>query len=226
MKQSTSTSTSTRIRSLSGRGMRAPSSLAALVAASAAASALATAANAALTSYADEASWRAAAGAVTTVAAPNIPSGGLYLPQLGLDADGVGGVPIPSILVDPWGLPAGTNVLQAGQNGQVWSRTFQFSQPIATAFAIDWLFRPEQDILGVSAYFGSTHVGSLFWEPASAFPGPPRFYGFTSTLPFSRVVLVGTQISWGRAVMFTQIPAPGAVALLALAPLASTRRRR
>ena len=205
--------------------MRAPSSLAALVAASAAASALATAANAALTSYADEASWRAAAGAVTTVAAPNIPSGGLYLPQLGLDA-AVVGTPIPSFLVDPWGLPAGTNVLQAGQNGQVWSRTFNFSQPIATAFAIDWLFRPEQDILGVSAYFGSTHVGSLFWEPASAFPGPPRFYGFTSTLPFSRVVLVGTQISWGRAVMFTQIPAPGAVALLALAPLASTRRRR
>lgn len=207
--------------------MRAPSSLAALVAASAAASALATAANAALTSYADEASWRAAAGAVTTVAAPNIPSGGLYLPQLGLDADGVGGVPIPSILVDPWGLPAGTNVLQAGQNGDVWSRPFNFSQPIVTAFAIDWLFRPEfVQSLGVDVYFGSTLVGSMAWEPASAFPGPPRFYGFTSTLPFSRVVLVGTHMSWGRAVMFTQIPAPGAVALLALAPLASTRRRR
>ena len=206
--------------------MRAPSSLAALVAASAAASALATAANAALTSYADEASWRAAAGAVTTVAAPNIPSGGLYLPQLGLDA-AVVGTPIPSILVDPWGLPAGTNVLQAGQNGQVWSRTFNFSQPIATAFAIDWLFRPEQDILGVDVYFGSTLVGSMPWEPpTSAFPGPPRFYGFTSTLPFNQVVLVGTHMSWGRAVMFTQIPAPGAVALLALAPLASTRRRR
>jgi len=195
-------------------------------AASAAASALATAANAALTSYADEASWRAAAGAVTTVAAPNIPSGQFYLPELGISNSGIGGVPIPSFLVDPWGLPAGTNVLQADQNGDVWSRPFNFSQPIVTAFAIDWLFRPEQDILGVSAYFGSTHVGSLFWEPASAFPGPPRFYGFTSTLPFNQVVLVGTQISWGRAVMFTQIPAPGAVALLALAPLASTRRRR
>ena len=206
--------------------MRAPSSLAALVAVSAAASALATAANAALTNYADEASWRAAAGAVTTVAAPNIPSGLLYLPQLGLSADPVG-TPIPSFLVDPWGLPAGTNVLGAGVDGQVWSRSFVFSQPIATAFAIDWLFRPEfVQALGVSAYFGSTHVGSLFWDPASAFPGPTRFYGFTSTLPFNHVVLVGTHVSFGRAVMFTQIPAPGAVALFALAPLAATRRRR
>jgi hypothetical protein len=220
-------STSTRTRILSGRGMRAPSSLAALVAVSAVASALATAANAALTNYADEASWRAAAGAVTTVAAPNInlPTGGLYLPELGFGAE-VGVLPIPSFLVDPWGLPAGTNVLGAGVDGQVWSRSFVFSQPIATAFAIDWLFRPEADILGVSAYFGSTHVGSLFWEPASAFPGPTRFYGFTSTLPFSRVVLVGTHVSFGRSVMFTQIPAPGAVALLALAPLAAVRRRR
>ena len=216
-------STSTRTRSLSGRGMRAPSSLAALVAVSAAASA----ANAALTNYADEASWRAAAGAVTTVAAPNIPSGVLYLPQLGIVADGVYGGPIPSFLVDPWGLPAGTNVLGAGVDFQVWSRSFVFSQPIATAFAIDWLFRPEfVQALGVSAYFGSTHVGSLFWDPASAFPGPTRFYGFTSTLPFSRVVLVGTHVSFGRAVMFTQIPAPGAVALFALAPLAAVRRRR
>jgi hypothetical protein len=208
--------------------MRAPSSLTALVAVFAVASALATAANAALTNYADEASWRAAAGAVTTVAAPNInlPTGSLYLPELGLDASiGVG--PIPSFLVDPWGLPAGTNVLGAGVNGHVWSRSFIFSQPIATAFAIDWLFRPEfVQALGVSAYFGSTHVGSLFWDPASAFPGPTRFYGFTSTLPFSRVVLVGTHVSFGRSVMFTQIPAPGAVALFALAPLASTRRRR
>jgi len=205
--------------------MRAPSSLAALVAVSAVASALATAANAALTNYADEASWRAAAGAVTTVAAPNIPAGPLYLPQLGLDAS-VGAGPIPSFLIDPWGLPAGTNVFGTGVDGQPWSRSFNFTQPIATAFAIDWLFRPEAHILGASAYFGSTHVGSVFWEPASDFPGPTRFYGFTSTLPFSRVVLVGTHISFGRAVMFTQIPAPGAVALFALAPLVARRRRR
>jgi hypothetical protein len=199
-------STSTRTRSLSGRGMRAPSSLAALVAVSA----VASAADAALTNYADEASWRAAAGAVTTVAAPNIPSGQFYLPELGIGGD-VGGTPIPSFLVDPWGL----------------SRSFIFSQPIATAFAIDWLFRPEfVQALGVSAYFGSTHVGSLFWDPASAFPGPTRFYGFTSTLPFNHVVLTGTHVSFGRAVMFTQIPAPGAVALFALAPLAAVRRRR
>ena len=215
-------STSTRTRSLSGRGMRAPSSLAALVAVSA----VASAADAALTNYADEASWRAAAGAVTTVAAPNIPSGGLYLPELGLDASVVG-VPIPSPFVDPWGLPAGTNVLRAGVDGQVWSRSFVFSQPIATAFAIDWLFRPEfVQALGVDVYFGSTFVGSMSWEPASAFPGPTRFYGFTSTLPFNHVVLTGTHVSFGRAVMFTQIPAPGAVALFALAPLAAVRRRR
>jgi hypothetical protein len=118
-------------------------------------------------------------------------------------------------------------VLRAGVDFQVWSRSFVFSQPIATAFAIDWLFRPEQDILGVDVYFGSTLVGSMSWEPpTSDFAGPPRFYGFTSTLPFNHVVLVGTHLSFGRSVMFTQIPAPGAVALFALAPLASTRRRR
>jgi hypothetical protein len=206
--------------------MRASSSLAALVAVSAVASALATAANAALTNYADEASWRAAAGAVTTVAAPNIPAGLLSLPQLGLASSGVGAGPIPSYLIDPWGLPAGTNVFGTGVDGQPWSRSFNFTQPIATAFAIDWLFRPEADILGASAYFGSTHVGSVFWEPASDFPGPTRFYGFTSTLPFNQVILVGTHISFGRSVMFTQIPAPGAVALFALAPLAAVRRRR
>ena len=204
--------------------MRAPSSLAALVAVSA----VASAADAALTNYADEASWRAAAGAVTTVAAPNIPSGVLYLPQLGIVADGVYGGPIPSFLVDPWGLPAGTNVLGAGVDFQVWSRTFQFSQPIATAFAIDWLFNesfwPGQ--YNARFYYGGTLIGTVNLEGSDGIPGPTRFYGFTSTLPFSRVVLSGISVSYGRAVMFTQIPAPGAVALFALAPLAAIRRRR
>ena len=207
--------------------MRAPSSLAALVAVSAVASALATAANAALTNYADEASWRAAAGAVTTVAAPNIPSGELYLPELGLDASIIG-TPIPSFLVDPWGLPAGTNVLGAGSISTPWSRDFVFAQPIATAFAIDWLFNesfwPGQ--YSARFYRGSTLIGSVNLEGSDGIPGPTKFYGFTSTLPFSRVVLSGISVSYGRAVMFTQIPAPGAVALFALAPLAAIRRRR
>ena len=213
----------TETQAHAGRLLCAPLSLAGI----ATTIACAPQASAALTSYADEASWRAAAGAVTTIAAPNIPAGPLYLPQLGLASSDVGAGPIPSYLIDPWGLPAGTNVIAAGIDYETWARSFNFTQPIATAFAIDWLFRPEQDILGVDVYFGSTLVGSMSWEPpTSDFAGPPRFYGFTSTLPFNHVVLVGTHVSFGRAVMFTQIPAPGAVALFALAPLVARRRRR
>jgi len=192
--------------------------------------ACASQASAALTSYADEASWRAAAGAVTTVAAPNInlPTGGLYLPELGLDA-AIGVLPIPSFLVDPWGLPAGTNVLGAGSMMSTsWSRSFVFAQPIATAFAIDWLFNesfwPGQ--YSARFYYGATLIGTVNLEGSDGIPGPTRFYGVTSTLPFGRVMLYGTSVSYGRAVMFTQIPAPGAVALFALAPLVAQRRRR
>ena len=190
--------------------------------------ACASRASAALTTYTDEASWRAASGAVTTIAAPNIPSGPLYLPELGFGAE-VGVLPIPSFLVDPWGLPAGTNVLGAGSvMSTSWSRSFVFAQPIATAFAIDWLFNesfwPGQ--YSARFYDGATLIGTVNLEGSDGIPGPTRFYGFTSTLPFGRVVLSGISVSYGRAVMFTQIPAPGAVALFALAPLVAQRRRR
>lgn len=185
----------------------------------------ATPAAAALTHYADEASWRAAAGATTTIAVPNIPQGAINMQQLGLSSAGAGGIPIPPFLVDPWNLPAGTTIMAAGGGG-VWSVPWDFTQPI-TAFAIDWLFNPgSSGWLGASAYLGTTHVGSVFWQPATQIPGPPKFYGFTSSLPFNRVVITAAATSWGRAVMFSQIPSPGAVALLALAPLATRRRRR
>jgi hypothetical protein len=173
----------------------------------------ATPAAAALTHYANEASWRAAAGATTTIGAPNIPQGAIEMPQLGLSGAGAGGVPIPSFLVGPWNLPAGTTIMQVGVGG-TWSDEWTFTQPTVTAFAIDWLCNP------------ATHVGSVFWQPASQIPGPPVFYGFTSSLPFNRVVITAAGQSWGRAVMFSQIPSPGALALLALAPLATRRRRR
>jgi hypothetical protein len=215
----------TETQARAGRLLCAPLSLAGI----ATTIACAPQASAALTSYADEASWRAAAGAVTTVAAPNInlPTGSLYLPELGLAASiGVG--PIPSFLVDPWGLPAGTNVLGAGSISTPWSRDFVFAQPIATAFAIDWLFNesfwPGQ--YNARFYYGGTLIGTVNLEGSDGIPGPTRFYGFTSTLPFNHVVLSGISISYGRAVMFTQIPAPGAVALFALAPLVAQRRRR
>ena len=181
---------------------------------------------AALTHYADEASWRAAAGATTTIAVPNIPQGAINMQQLGLSSAGAAGVSIPPFLVGPWNLPAGTTIMQVGTSG-VWSVPWNFTQPI-TAFAIDWLFNPYMlpGTLGASAYLGTTHVGSVFWQPASQIPGPPVFYGFTSSQPFNRVVITAAGTSWGRAVMFSQIPSPGALALLALAPLATRRRRR
>jgi hypothetical protein len=186
-----------------------------------------TPAAAALTHYDDESSWRAAAGATTTIGAPNIPQGAIEMPQLGLSGAGAGGVPIPSFLVGPWNLPAGTTIMQVGVGG-TWSDEWTFTQPTVTAFAVDWLFNPgiQPGFLGASAYLGTTHVGSVFWQPASQIPGPPVFYGFTSSLPFNRVVITAAGQSWGRAVMFSQIPAPGTLALLALAPLATRGRRR
>jgi hypothetical protein len=197
-----------------------------VLASSIAALCTATPAAAALTHYADEASWRAAAGATTTIAVPNIPQGAINMQQLGLSSAGAAGVSIPPFLVGPWNLPAGTTIMQVGTSG-VWSVPWNFTQPI-TAFAIDWLFNPYMlpGTLGASAYLGTTHVGSVFWQPASQIPGPPVFYGFTSSQPFNRVVITAAGTSWGRAVMFSQIPSPGALALLALAPLATRRRRR
>jgi len=187
----------------------------------------ATPAAAALTHYADEASWRAAAGATTTIGVPNIPQGAINMQQLGLSGAGAAGVPIPSFLAGAWSLPAGTTIMQVGVGG-TWSTEWTFTQPTVTAFAIDWLFNPgiQTGVLGADVYLGTTHVGSVGWQPASQIPGPPRFYGFTSSLPFNRVVITAQGQSWGRAVMFSQIPAPSALALLALAPLATRRQRR
>ena len=183
---------------------------------------------AALTHYADEASWRAAAGATTMIGVPNIPQGVINMQQLGLSSAGAGGVSIPPFLVGPWNLPAGTTIMQAGIQ-QPWSSSWTFTQPIVTAFALDWLFQPgSSGWLGADVYLGTTHVGSVSgaWQPATQIPGPPVFYGFTSSQPFNRVVMTAAGTSWGRAVMFSQIPAPGAIAVLGLAALATRRRRR
>ena len=189
----------TETQSRAGRRLCASLSLAGI----AATIACAPQASAALTSYADEASWRAAAGAVTTVAAPNIPSGGLYLPQLGLDA-AVATFPIPAFLIEPWDLPAGTNVMGIGGWDGGWSSDFVFAEPIATSFAIDWLFNesfwPGQ--YSARFYRGSTLVGTVNLEGSDGIPGPTRFYGFTSTLPFSRVATLPPcrppTASWAR----------------------------
>jgi len=212
---------------LPGRRHRAACCALSVLASSITALCTATPAAAALTHYANEASWRAAAGATTTIAVPNIPQGVTSIPQLGLSGAGAGGVPIPPFLVGPWNLPAGTTIWQAGIN-QDWSSQWKFTQPIVTAFALDWLFNPyiQPGFLGASVYLGTTHVGSVFWQPATQIPGPPVFYGFTSSQPFNRVVITAVGTSWGRAVMFSQIPAPGAIAVLGLAALATRRRRR
>jgi hypothetical protein len=212
---------------LPGRRHRAACCALSVLASSITALCTATPAAAALTHYANEASWRAAAGATTTIAVPNIPQGVTSIPQLGLSGAGAGGVPIPPFLVGPWNLPAGTTIWQAGIN-EVWSSEWTFTQPIVTAFALDWLFNPyiQPGFLGASVYLGTTHVGSVFWQPATQIPGPPVFYGFTSSQPFNRVVITAAGTSWGRAVMFSQIPAPGAIAVLGLAALATRRRRR
>ena len=185
-------------------------------------------AGAALTFYQDEASWRAAAGATTTIGVPNVPQGEIYNPQLGLVGSGCIGWTVPSYLVAPWGVSPDTNIMWTGQSG-VWTNAWTFNQPTVTAFAIDWLFLPASSgFLGADVYLGGTHVGSVSgaWQPATEVPGPTRFYGFTSSQPFNQVRVTAVGPSWGRAVMFSQIPAPGALAVLVLAPLATRGRRR
>ena len=184
----------------------------------------ASSASAEVVNYTDKAAWLGAAGAITTIGVPNVPAGVLnntYLPLgLNLSGTGISGGAIPNEFADIWGVPQGTNVFIGSASGM-----WQFSAPFATSFAMEWLFWVP---MTAHVYYGLTWLGSVSWPADPQGDYSPKFWGLTSSTPFTRVVISGGTPfpAYGKTVMFSQIPAPGALALLALAPLASRRRRR
>jgi len=182
-------------------------------------------ASAAITQFTDEASWRAAAGATTTIGVPDIPPG--THPEAfagsGLQSVNLYGLTLTDgyeHLHYALGVPMGTTIFAGGSI----DLNYTFSVPI-NAFAQQWLYyRPQTLVL----YMQSTVVGYFQWVPDAPDPWPAtKFYGFTSTVAFDRVFSFNTgEAHYGTQIMFTQIvPAP-AGGLCVLLGGAFARRRR
>ena len=183
-------------------------------------------ASAAITQFTDEASWRAAAGATTTIGVPDIPPGthpeafadsglqsvSLYGRTLGLGYEDV---------AYALGVPLGTTVFSRTADS-----IYTFSTPI-NAFAQQWLYYQRQTLILLNQ--GSI-VGSFQWFPDPPDPWPAtKFYGFTSTVAFDQVYSFNFNLPhYGTQIMFTQIvPAPaGGLCLLGLMAGGRCRRRR
>lgn len=171
--------------------------------------------------YHSRTAWESAAGAITSIGIPNVPSGVLIhtYSALGVVDFSLFGKDIPDYFADIWGVPLGTNVYWSDGN---FSPDIQFASPI-TAVALDWLSIP-QATLGIT--YGSTVIGGISVPPMPTGDYNTRFIGVISTTPFNRFVMSSQSTFWAREVMFSQIPAPSVAVLLSLAPLASRRRRR
>ena len=183
-------------------------------------------ASASITQFTDEASWRAAAGATTTIGVPDIPPGthpeafagsglrsvSLYGRTLGLGHEDV---------AYALGVPLGTTVFSRTADS-----IYTFSTPI-NAFAQQWLYYQPQTLILLNQ--GSI-VGSFQWFPDPPDPWPAtKFYGFTSTVAFDQVYSFNINLPhYGTQIMFTQIvPAPaGGLCLLGLMAGGRCRRRR
>jgi hypothetical protein len=175
-----------------------------------------TAAVGSVTHFTDEASWRVAAGVVTTVGVPDILPG--YQPeayaQTGLALATVSGYTIPSGAEDvayALGVPTGTTVFT-----KTGDSIFRFASPV-TAFAQQWLYYQPQV---VHLYREGTLRESFLWSPSPPDPWPAsKFYGFTSTESFDLVYSfsISTGTHYGTQIMFSQVvPTPGVVAMIAI----------
>ncbi len=176
----------------------------------------------ALVVYHDRAAWESAAGAITSIGVPNVPSGTLlyhYAP-LGVTHFSLNGYDIPAPFADVWGVPTGTNVYWGA--GTTYPH-ISFASPTVTAIALDWLSIPQAN-LGI--YMGGIAIDGVSVPPMPTGDYSTRFIGLISTMPFNDFKIYSNSTFWVREVMFSQIPAPSVAALLALAPLASRRRRR
>lgn len=183
-------------------------------------------ASASITQFTDEASWRAAAGATTTIGVPDIPPGthpeafagsGLQSVSLYGRTLGLGHEDVAYAL----GVPLGTTVFSRTADS-----IYIFSTPI-NAFAQQWLYYQPQTLILLDQ--GSI-VGSFQWFPDPPDPWPAtKFYGFTSTVAFDQVYSFNFNLPhYGTQIMFTQIvPAPaGGLCLLGLMAGGRCRRRR
>lgn len=176
----------------------------------------------ALVWYHSRTAWESAAGAITSIGVPNVPSGGLsnYYQPLGVMHFSPDGADIPAPFADIWGVPLGTNVYWADGD---FSPHISFAPPGVTAMALDYLSIPQANF---ACTFGPTVLGGILMPPMPTGDYFPRFLGVISTTPFNHFIMSSNSTFWIREVMFSQIPAPSVAVLLALAPLASRRRRR
>jgi hypothetical protein len=184
--------------------------------------------SASIMQFTDEASWRAAAGATTTIGVPDIPPGthpGAFAGS-GLQSVNLYGltlVPPMEHVAYALGVPMGTTIFAGGGS----DLNYTFAAPI-NAFAQQWLYYQPQTLV---LYSQSTVVGCFQWVPDAPDPWPAtKFYGFTSTVAFDRVFSFSSsyQPYYGTQIMFTQIvPAPaGGLCLLGLMAGGRCRRRR
>ena len=184
-------------------------------------------ASAAITQFTDEASWRAAAGATTTIGVPDIPPGthpeafaGSGLQSVNLY--GLTLVPPMEHVAYALGVPMGTTIFAGGGS----DLSYTFAAPI-NAFAQQWLYYQRQTLILLNQ--GSI-VGSFQWFPDPPDPWPAtKFYGFTSTVAFDQVYSFNFNLPhYGTQIMFTQIvPVPaGGLCLLGLMAGGRCRRRR
>lgn len=202
-------------------------------------------ASAALVGHYDAASWHAAAGTVTTVDTSTLPLG--VLPQnpqpwahlgfrlgsvafAGVTAGSqIGDYETAATLDEVWGVAPSTVVLKrVPDNFMVF-----FDQP-TKAFSLEI---GNLGGIGFRVVFAGGGEETIFLgDMPFDYVLDPVFYGVTSDREIINIgVLVGDPWPGGDTTSYTKsfawgtpIPAPaaGAVALLALAPLASTRRRR
>jgi hypothetical protein len=235
-------STALRIAARVESSAHARSGLAAICAAAL----LGSHASAALVGHYDAASWHAAAGTVTTVDTSMAPLGPLPSPPsqqpwapLGVQLWGgfvgvtagsqIGDYETAATLDEVWGVAPSTVVLKrVPDNFMVF-----FDQP-TKAFSLEI---GNVGGIGFSVVFAGGGSETIFlpdWPIDYVLD--PVFYGVTSDREIINIgVLVGDSWPGSNTTSYTKsfawgtpIPAPavGALALLALAPLASTRRRR
>ena len=242
LSRSSSSSAAPRIAARRESAVHARSGLVAVCAAAL----LGSHASAGLVGHYDAASWHAAAGTVTTVDTSTAPLGPLPSPPsqqpwapLGVQLWGgfvgvtagsqIGDYETAATLDEVWGVAPSTVVLKRDRDNFM----VFFDQP-TKAFSLEI---GNVGGIGFRAVFAGGGEETIFlpdWPIDYVLD--PVFYGVTSDREIVRIgVLVGDpwpgdyQTSYTKSFAWgTPIPAPaaGAVALLALAPLAATRRRR
>ena len=177
------------------------------------------------TYYQDKAGWMSNAGAATKLDFVGSQSGTVLPPdafsslgvtlssQLFPDGASWGILHEPQFANDGW-----CSVTATGFEGD--AHALNFAQPVS-AFGFD-KFAYFSDPIGVSFYRNGDLMGSSFITMPPSTQSFVRFFGWTTTFSFDRVVLNNDFFVDNMYV----VPAPGAAVLLAAAAARPTRRRR